>query len=241
MNLLFIYLSAIWTFWFVRQEKIALFYIYLWQLKEYHLGRFIDHFRTEKGKRLIFHPLKIAKILVFFSYWPLAHFGIASAWLALIFTMYAVEFFMALRDWNNKTLKKPVFTLKTWFFTGIISLIFLVILIYTFILEIALTGFIIGIPLTLVLGLLVIDILSPIIVSVIILLFQPLAIIYRLIAIIKAKRKRLKFKDLTVIGITGSYGKTSTKEFLKTVLEQNSGFWLPRNTKTRKSPLPAAF
>ena len=220
MNFLFIYISAIWTFWFVRQEKIALFYIYLWQLKEYHWGRFIDHFRTEKGKRLIFHPLKITKILVFFSYWPLARFGIASVWLALIFTIYAVEFFIALRDWNNKTLKKPVFTLKTWFFTSIISFIFLAILIYTFILEIALTGFIIGIPLTPILALLLIDILSPIIVSVIILLFQPPAVIYRLIAIIRAKRKRLKFKDLIVIGITGSYGKTSTKEFLKTILEQ---------------------
>ena len=216
MNFLFIYLSAIWTFWFVRQEKIALFYIYLWQLKEYHWGRFIDHFRTEKGKRLIFHPLKIAKILVFFSYWPLAYFRIASVWLALIFTIYALEFFMVLRDCNNRNLKKPVFTLKTWFFTGIISLIFLAILIYTFILD----NFIIGIPLIPILALLLIDILSPIIVSVIILLFQPLAIIYRLIAIIRAKRKRLKFKGLTVIGITGSYGKTSTKEILKIILEQ---------------------
>jgi len=36
----------------------------------------------------------------------------------------------------------------------------------------------------------------------------------------KAKKKRKLFKDLIVIGITGSYGKTSTKEFLYTILSQ---------------------
>ena len=36
----------------------------------------------------------------------------------------------------------------------------------------------------------------------------------------KAKKKREQFKDLLVIGITGSYGKTSTKEFLATVLAE---------------------
>ena len=36
----------------------------------------------------------------------------------------------------------------------------------------------------------------------------------------KAKRKREQFKDLLVIGITGSYGKTSTKEFLATILSE---------------------
>jgi UDP-N-acetylmuramoyl-tripeptide--D-alanyl-D-alanine ligase len=38
--------------------------------------------------------------------------------------------------------------------------------------------------------------------------------------ILLAKRKRSQFKNLLVIGITGSYGKTSTKEFLYTILSQ---------------------
>ena len=40
-------------FWFIKSTKLVLFYVYLWQLKEYQVKRFLDHFRTEKGKRLI--------------------------------------------------------------------------------------------------------------------------------------------------------------------------------------------
>ncbi len=52
--------------WFFRQTKAILFWLYLWQLKEYHIGRFIDHFRTEKGKKLFFNSLFILKIILFF-------------------------------------------------------------------------------------------------------------------------------------------------------------------------------
>jgi UDP-N-acetylmuramoyl-tripeptide--D-alanyl-D-alanine ligase len=48
--------------------------------------------------------------------------------------------------------------------------------------------------------------------------FQPLTVYWQQKIIKKAKEKRAKFKDLIVIGITGSYGKTSTKEFLNTIL-----------------------
>jgi UDP-N-acetylmuramoyl-tripeptide--D-alanyl-D-alanine ligase len=43
---------------------------------------------------------------------------------------------------------------------------------------------------------------------------------YRIIA--KAKRKVAQFPNLIIIGITGSYGKTSVKEMLKAML--NSSF-----------------
>jgi hypothetical protein len=36
--------------------------MYLWQLKEYHIGRFIDHFRTHKGKKLLFNFEQIFKL-----------------------------------------------------------------------------------------------------------------------------------------------------------------------------------
>lgn len=46
------------------------------------------------------------------------------------------------------------------------------------------------------------------------LLFIPLEYIYKLYIIQKTRNKILSFKNLKVIGITGSYGKSSTKEML---------------------------
>ncbi len=50
------------------------------------------------------------------------------------------------------------------------------------------------------------------------LFFQILTFIWRQGYLKKAKAKREQFKNLLVIGITGSYGKTSTKEFLYEIL-----------------------
>ena len=51
-----------------------------------------------------------------------------------------------------------------------------------------------------------------------ILFFQAPTFIWRRNIIKKATQKRANFKNLLVIGITGSYGKTSVKEFLATIL-----------------------
>jgi len=64
------------------------------------------------------------------------------------------------------------------------------------------------------------DISAPLISSLVVLLFQPFTVLLRYQIIKKAKIERLKHKDLLVIGITGSYGKTSTKEFLAIILSE---------------------
>ena len=54
--------------WLTRQIKWVFFWIYLWQLKEYHVGRFLDHFTTYKGKKLIFNLSLAAKIILVFIF-----------------------------------------------------------------------------------------------------------------------------------------------------------------------------
>lgn len=66
----------------------------------------------------------------------------------------------------------------------------------------------------------VLIIFTPLFSFLLILLFQIPTLIWRNYILEKAKIKRKKFKDLLVIGITGSYGKTSTKEFLATILSE---------------------
>lgn len=55
------------------------------------------------------------------------------------------------------------------------------------------------------------------------LFFQMPTVIWRKIIFKKARLKREGFKDLIVIGITGSYGKSSTKEFLYAILSEKYG------------------
>ena len=98
-------------FWFIRQTKAILFWLYLWQLKEYHIGRFIDHFRTEKGKKLFKNKLFILKLaaifILFLSYNEFV--------LGFILAVYLVETLKFLYDFLKKRVKKPVFTKKTIF------------------------------------------------------------------------------------------------------------------------------
>lgn len=193
--------------WFIRTAKAVLFYIYLWQLKEYHIGRFLDHFRTEKGRSLIlnkFNLFKVGLILIFPAV-PLLLF-----FLLLIF--YLSEFFKALPDFFKRRIKRPVLTVKAVLLISLgllFELLFLLIL-FLNVEEVVWFAF----------WCLVFDILTPLIVSIIVLLFQPLAVLGRNQIIKKARKKREGFKNLLVIGITGSYGKTSTKEFLATILSE---------------------
>ena len=55
------------------------------------------------------------------------------------------------------------------------------------------------------------------------LFFQILTVVLRKRYLAKARKKRKKYKDLLVIGITGSYGKTTTKEFLASILVNKFG------------------
>ncbi|MDO8663302.1 MAG: Mur ligase family protein [Candidatus Wildermuthbacteria bacterium] len=211
MLLLTLYFIPLGLFWFCRTVKIVLFYIYLWQLKEYHIGRFLDHFRTEKGWRLFLNPLKIFKIalvagpFIFPIFFPLV-LGVS----------YLGELLLFCRDISRKTLKRPVLTLKTiLLLTSSVSLAILAPVFLYFYFKQNLVRF--------AFGLLIIDVLTPVLVSLFVLLFQPITVLARNRIIGMARLKRESFKDLLVVGITGSYGKTSTKEFLYTILASKFG------------------
>ncbi len=189
--------------WFVRQIKATLFWLYLWQLKNYHIGRFVDHFRTEKGKSLFLNNIIFLKGLAL-----LASFFFPRTAIIIVILLYSVESGWTLKRFFQKKIKKPIFTTKIIFLSTV-----------SFVLEIIY-------PLTIIKErffityLLFFDILTPLIVAGIVLAFQPLTVLLKNRIIQKAKKKRAKFKKLLVIGVTGSYGKTSTKEFLFNVLSK---------------------
>ncbi len=212
-------------FWLIRETRAILFWLYLWQLKEYHIGRFLAHFSTEKGKKLFFNWLFIFKIFLFLyvlstGFYSKLFFSFGTYnWIILILIiLYFFESAKFLLSFFKKQIKRPVLTKKS--ITLISANLSFVVFFLFFLYKITSPFFY---WLELALGLLFFDIFSPLLISLIVLLFQPITILLRNRIIKKAKLKREKFRDLLVIGITGSYGKTSTKEFLATILAEKFG------------------
>lgn len=205
---MFLFLTTVWFFW---EIKYVLLWIYLWQLKEYHTGRFLDHFSTHKGKKLLFSFGQIAKLVLLFV---LLLDSSSFSYLLIILTLlYSFEFLVFLRQLFLKSFKKPVATAKT-LFLSVVSFAF-VILFLNWVFDFSneaqmpwLVGF---------------DILTPLIISALVLFFQPAFVLMRNQILRRAGKRIRKIKQtggLKVVGITGSYGKTSTKEFLAAILSK---------------------
>ncbi len=156
------------------------------------------------------NPLNVIKIILLlsFSVYPLLL-------LFSVFVLYIFEFFKTILDFLRKQLRRPVFTFKAAFLI-FAALIFESVFIFVLLQNIKDVENIVWF----IFWLLIFDILTPIIFSLIVLIFQPLTVMQRNRIIKKAKTKREQFKNLLVVGITGSYGKTSTKEFLAAILSE---------------------
>lgn len=212
-----IFMRLFAALWSIRTTKNILLYLYLWQLKEYHVGRFKSHFETDKGKKLMLNYIIFLKIiclvaLAFLIFFDFNRKGLLFGISAIIAVVYAAEsasFLIAV--WKN-SFKRPVLTKKSilLIFIGLASE-----LIFFYTTAVASSSIYVLIFL-----MLLFDIWLPVLISIIVLFFQPFTVLARNQVLKKAAKKRSKMNNLKVIGITGSYGKTSTKEFLATILSQ---------------------
>jgi len=231
--------SAVLFFWFFKEVKNFLFWTYLWQLKNYHIGRFLAHFDTYSGKKIIRSWSFLFKCLVFLG--TLLIMGSATyiypeyiniflgqastfiiACIPLVFLLYILEGFIALVGLLRRKVKGPQVTSKI---SLLLPIIFIPLGVITAVLGVGFyqsymhpTKFMIFDLASFAMAILAFDILTPLIVSFIVLFFQPITVFLRNRIIKKAIKKREALENLLVIGITGSYGKSSTKEFLKEIL-----------------------
>jgi len=196
----------------IREIKNLLFWEYLWQLKNYHIGRFLAHFSTSKGKKLLINPL--IKIIILAL--TLLEFNL----FYLLLLIYLIESLDIIR----KKIILPQKTSKTIFLSLLIFSVFAFFILFLINID----------PFSAFLLILIFDILTPVIVSLIILLFQPITVFLRNRIIKKAIKKRKTLNNLLVIGITGSYGKSSTKEYLRTILENDLRLLRQQKMKTQK-------
>jgi len=211
--------------WYILQVKQILFWLYLWQLKDYHLGRLMAHFSTSAGQELMFG--KTAKLKILFCLVSL---------FVLIFGRQMPSLALWLLNLNSQTIlyfyliagsagllflvfgkaRVPKFNLKILFlfiasflgFALLQNIVIGVVSAYFFIQM----GEVVALP--------TIDLLLPIVISSIVLFWQPLTTLWQRIVMFLAKRKISKRNDLIVVGITGSYGKSTTKEILACILSK---------------------
>ncbi len=178
-----------------------LLWTYWWQVKEYRLDRFRSFFTSPSGRsRLRIVPILIKISLLLFSVFNNYFFWMAITWLFVLDMAYLGELLL-------KKLRTPVFTKrgKRIVATGLV-LIFIVSAL-TFVIDETSMLILCG--------------------EFLLLLAPAIGIAWTTPIVNRIKRKELdiarsKLERIQpiVIGITGSYGKTTTKEFVATILSE---------------------
>jgi len=213
-NLLFFYIGVLWLISaFFEYSR----YCYIWQLKEYRFDIFSDFLSTKQGKEFVYHypvMLRSLCIILLFFLLPINTFTTA---FYILFVILLADVFVGVTHVYKKRFRRPTLTIKA-----------MSIVLGSLTLEVGIVWFFGDIEVLLLLLLLRFVILS----TVVFLSYVPTKILKRCI-IFLAKRKMLGYKKLLVIGVTGSYGKTSVKEFLDHILSCNKNvIKTPKNINT---------
>lgn len=176
-------------------------FCYLWQLKEYRIDRMRDFMSTEQGKQFWRRYVMIWRsgIAIVIFFWPINSIPMLKYFLLAIF---GFELFKNIYFGTKHKLRHPVFTKKA------LILIFGAIFIEGFL-------FVLTRDWTLLFLLMILRFFT---LSVLVYLFMAPTLWMKKYYIGKASKKLSRYKKLTIIGITGSYGKTSVKNFLSHIL-----------------------
>lgn len=191
----------IFGIWALSSVREILGLGYFWQLKEYRVDRMSDFLKTSKGFGLILslnNLVRLLLVVVLFlnmsdvTMWAVNGLG--------LFTLLMIGYGL-----KTKKLYRPKKTFRM-----------MIIVLGVYVLEISAFVLIDNF----VWVLLFLEIVRPFLVSLIVLLVGIPFKFAKKHVIKKATKKIKSLKNLKVIGITGSYGKTSTKEFLYDILKK---------------------
>lgn len=221
MNILFIILAPLW---FISVLKETLFWTYLLQLKEYRLDRMRAHFDLPSSRRLIWGN-KTRILTIFLLAFGLAYFlsvvGIAAGILAILF--YIISTYRLYTYISEKQLRAPKFTVRAVLLSGTAIVVYGLIL---FLGSQNISRF--GFPL-----LFLTELILPLVIILFAFLYAPIFVFLKKRILKAAMLKREALPSLLVVGITGSCGKTSTKDFLYHLLAKNFRVYkTPENINT---------
>ena len=202
-----IVLIAILILFLIKIVRDSLYFVWLWQVKEYRIDRMKAYLRDEKS--IVYRNISY----YFIALWVMTCYVIQSAFVFFALLFFTFTFYQILREIKSRTLKRPKFTLK------VILVFFLEVIFYFSFFALYWISVFMGVTENLIL-ILLFYIITPFLITIIILLINPFFNFQKRKIIKKATVKMRGLKKIKVIGITGSYGKTSTKEFLYAILSQ---------------------
>lgn len=208
MDILFLLTSTLFYIWIIRN---ILFWLHLWQIKEGRLDRLVIHLReTIQGRQILFGWGNILKLLAFFLYFAIifSNTQLLSLYHYMVFFIFLMEGRKVVLELTRRTIKVPTMTAKTIFM--LVSALLFAVLLYIFPI---LDKFF---------WLVFLDRINLGIIWILTFVTWLPSDIYKdyLIKKALAKFEKEKSKKLIIIGVTGSYGKGSTKEYIATILSQ---------------------
>lgn len=189
------------VFWLTHVIQRVFYILYILQLKEYRIDRFFEE--ASRNRKVIFPGVAVIAFFLFIIF----EAGLWDDY--FIFILAAAYFLFGLRALHllfRKRLKKPKLTKKMMLIIG-----------FFFVFLAAASCLFLDDFLFFILGC---EILLPIFILLCVQLVQIPTFFIKQYIFWRAKKKREGFGNLLVIGISGSFGKSSTKEFLAEILAE---------------------
>ncbi len=187
----------------IRIARAFTFHASLWQRKEYRWDRMVSYLKTPQGTHTLFGISNIVKWVLIAIFPLFALFKIPISYFFVVTVVFILEAGRNLYTLYKNSWPKARVGIRT-----------LTILLIGFFCTLLLLWWS---PLTIPLWILVVDRLLPFILGGLFLASRVPFAVYESFLVRRAQVKIQSVKPL-VIGITGSYGKTSTKEFLYSIL-----------------------
>lgn len=214
------------TGFFLWALRNIFFWVALWQTKEYRIDRLFVHFReTIQGRRIFLSVGNLLKWLLLLSYVITIFVEKLTPFYEIVLgVFFIVQGLFIFKEVLRRKIKRPVWTGKS---IALILLSFFALLVLFFY---PIVGFM--------LWLLILDRIIPGIVALFIFFLAFPTEIHRDFTIQKALRKMREYKNIIVIAVSGSYGKTSTKEYIAQVLARK--FTVVKTPASNNTPIGVA-